>query len=307
MTATLTEDTTRTIVVPAEHRRPRRRTRAAIGNDRSVIRAIGIVLLWAFVVLNVAWMVWMVIQAFRDTRSILADPWGLPTSLDPVNFVTAWTVGDFATATMNSVVTTLVSSFLTVALAAPAAYYLSRVENRLTNSLTMYFVLGLGIPAQVIVIPLFVMLNEVYLTDSLIGLNLVYIGVSMPFTVFLLTAFFRSLPLEMEEAAALDGTTAFGTFWRITLPLAKGGILTAFVLQVISHWNETLLALTLLQSTEKYTLPVALISFIQQQTYSGADWGGLFAGLCIVVLPMLAIYLWLGRRLTEGLTLGMGK
>nr|WP_241263827.1 carbohydrate ABC transporter permease [Microbacterium esteraromaticum] len=208
---------------------------------------------------------------------------------------------------MNSVVTTVVSSFLTVALAAPAAYYLSRVENRLTNSLTLYFVLGLGIPAQVIVIPLFVMLNEVYLTDSLIGLNLVYIGVSMPFTVFLLTAFFRSLPLEMEEAAALDGTTAFGTFWRITLPLAKGGILTAFVLQVISHWNETLLALTLLQSTEKYTLPVALISFIQQQTYSGADWGGLFAGLCIVVLPMLAIYLWLGRRLTEGLTLGMGK
>lgn len=308
MTATLTEDTTRTIVVPPEHRRPpRRRTGAAIGNDRSVIRAIGIVLLWAFVVLNVAWMVWMVIQAFRDTRSILADPWGLPTSLDPVNFVTAWTVGDFATATMNSVVTTLVSSFLTVALAAPAAYYLSRVENRLTSSLTMYFVLGLGIPAQVIVIPLFVMLNEVYLTDSLIGLNLVYIGVSMPFTVFLLTAFFRSLPLEMEEAAALDGTTAFGTFWRITLPLAKGGILTAFVLQVISHWNETLLALTLLQSTEKYTLPVALISFIQQQTYSGADWGGLFAGLCIVVLPMLAIYLWLGRRLTEGLTLGMGK
>lgn len=307
MTATLTEDTTRTIVVPPEHRRPRRRTGAAIGNDRSAIRAIGIVLLWAFVVLNVAWMVWMVIQAFRDTRSILADPWGLPTSLDPVNFVTAWTVGDFATATMNSVVTTLVSSFLTVALAAPAAYYLSRVENRLTNSLTMYFVLGLGIPAQVIVIPLFVMLNEVYLTDSLIGLNLVYIGVSMPFTVFLLTAFFRSLPLEMEEAAALDGTTAFGTFWRITLPLAKGGILTAFVLQVISHWNETLLALTLLQSTEKYTLPVALISFIQQQTYSGADWGGLFAGLCIVVLPMLAIYLWLGRRLTEGLTLGMGK
>ena len=84
-------------------------------------------------------------------------------------------------------------------------------------------------------------------------------------------------------------------------------LLTAFVLQVVAHWNETLLALTLIQSTEKYTLPVALISFVQQQTYSGADWGGLFAGLCIVVLPMLIIYVWLGRRLTEGLTLGMGK
>jgi multiple sugar transport system permease protein/N-acetylglucosamine transport system permease protein len=216
-------------------------------------------------------------------------------------------VGDFAVATWNSLLTTVVSSVLTVAIAAPCAYYLSRVDNRLTRGLSLYFILGLGIPAQVILIPLFVMLNKVYLTDSIIGLNLVYIGVSMPFTVFLLTAFFRSLPLEMEEAAALDGTTAFGTFWRITLPLAKGGILTAFILQVISHWNETLLALTLLQSTEKYTLPVALISFVQQQTYSGADWGGLFAGLVMVVLPMLVIYVWLGRRLTEGLTLGMGK
>lgn len=294
-------------IVLSSRKRRRGFRKAAITRDRSVLRGIGLVLLWVFVVLNVAWMVWMVIQAFRDTRSILADPWGLPTSLDPVNFVTAWTAGNFATATLNSVVTTVVSSFLTVAIAAPAAYYLSRVENRLTNSLTMYFVLGLGIPVQVIVIPLFVMLNQVYLTDSLIGLNIVYIGVSMPFTVFLLTSFFRSLPLEMEEAAALDGTTAFGTFWRITLPLAKGGILTAFVLQVISHWNETLLALTLIQSTDKYTLPLALIAFIQQQTYSGANWGGLFAGLCIVVLPMLVIYLWLGRRLTEGLTLGMGK
>ena len=303
----LREETSTRAVVTGRPERPRRRGGAPIGRERSVLRGIGLVLLWAFVALNIAWMIWMVIQAFRDTRSILSDPWGLHTSLDPVNFVTAWTAGDFATATLNSVSTTLVSSFVTVAIAAPAAYYLGRVENRFTNALTMYFVLGLGIPVQVILIPLFVMLNEVYLTDSLIGLNIVYVGVSMPFTVFLLIAFFRSLPQELEEAAALDGASAFGTFWRITLPLAKGGILTAFVLQVISHWNETLLALTLLQSTDKYTLPVALISFIQQQTYSGADWGGLFAGLCIVVLPMLAIYLWLGRRLTEGLTLGMGK
>ncbi|MDR6639144.1 carbohydrate ABC transporter permease [Paenarthrobacter nitroguajacolicus] len=288
-------------------RRGRRGVSPALRGERSVVRGIGVGLLWLVVAISIAALVWMVAQAFRDTRSILDDPWGVPASLDFSNFVRAWTVGDFAVATWNSLLTTVVSSVLTVAIAAPCAYYLSRVDNKLTRGLSLYFILGLGIPAQVILIPLFVMLNKVYLTDSIIGLNLVYIGVSMPFTVFLLTAFFRSLPLEMEEAAALDGTTAFGTFWRITLPLAKGGILTAFILQVISHWNETLLALTLLQSTEKYTLPVALISFVQQQTYSGADWGGLFAGLVIVVLPMLIIYVWLGRRLTEGLTLGMGK
>ena len=279
----------------------------AMRAEHNLFRSIGVVILWAVVVLSLAILLWMVLQAFRDTRSILSDPWGLPETIDFTNFVQAWTVSDFATATFNSVITTAVSSFVCVAVAAPAAYYLSRVESRLTNGLSLYFILGLGIPAQVILIPLFIMLNKVNLTDSLIGLNLVYIAMSMPFTVFLLTAFFRSLPMEMEEAAALDGASALRTFVQITLPLAKGGILTAFVLQVVAHWNETLLALTLIQSTEKYTLPVALISFVQQQTYSGADWGGLFAGLCIVVLPMLIIYVWLGRRLTEGLTLGMGK
>jgi len=279
----------------------------ALRADHNALRSVGVFLLWAVVAISIAMLLWMVLQAFRDTRSILSDPWGMPNTFDFSNFVRAWTVSDFATATFNSVITTGVSSFLTVAVAAPAAYYLSRVESRLTGGLSLYFILGLGIPAQVILIPLFIMLNEVNLTDSLIGLNLVYIAMSMPFTVFLLTAFFRSLPMEMEEAAALDGASALRTFVQITLPLAKGGILTAFVLQVVAHWNETLLALTLIQSTEKYTLPVALISFVQQQTYSGADWGGLFAGLCIVVLPMLIIYVWLGRRLTEGLTLGMGK
>lgn len=292
----------------APRRRPRNRPASpAMRGERSFLRSAGVVLLWTIVAISIIMLGWMVLQAFRDTRDILGDPWGLPQTIDFGNFVRAWTVGDFAQATLNSAVTTIVSSVLTVAIAAPCAYYLGRVETRFTRSISLYFILGLGIPAQVILIPLFIMLNQVYLTDSLIGLNLVYIGVSMPFTVFLLTAFFRSLPLEMEEAAALDGTSAVGTFFRITLPLAKGGILTAFVLQVISHWNETLLSLTLMQSTEKYTLPVALISFVQQQTYSGADWGGLFAGLVIVVLPMLIIYIWLGRRLTEGLTLGMGK
>lgn len=282
----------------------RRRTPLSGGGP---LRVVGLVLIWLFVAANVAGLLWVVLQAFRDTRSILTTPFGLPTSLEWQNFVRAWRVSDFATATVNSVVVTLVSSVLTVALAAPAAYFLSRHESRLSRGLTMYFILGLGVPAQVILIPLFVMLNKVLLTDSLLGLNLVYIGVSMPFTVFLLTGFFRSLPAELEEAAALDGASPTATFVRIMLPVARGGILTAFVLQLISHWNETLLALTLIQSTEKYTLPLALISFVQQQTYSGADWGGLFAGLCIVILPMLVIYMWLGRRLSEGLTLGMGK
>lgn len=287
----------------------RRGKRSAAGrlSGNSPARRAGIAVIWLFVAFNIAVLLWVVLQSFRTTREIFGNPWGLPSALGLDNFIEAWGASNFGPATLNSINVTLISSVLTVAIAAPAAYYLSRQENKLTSGLTMYFVMGLGVPVQVILIPLFVMLSRVYLVNSLTGLNIVYIGTGMPFTVFLLTAFFRSLPSELEEAAALDGTSPFKTFWLIMLPLAKGGLLTAFVLQVIAHWNETLLALTLLHSTDKYTLPVALISFVQQQTYSGADWGGLFAGLCIVILPMVAVFVLLGRRLTEGLTLGMGK
>lgn len=283
-----------------------RRTPAPLGG-RGPLRTVGIVLLWLFVAVNVALLAWVFLQSFRDTRSILSSPLGWPDSWSLSNFTTAWNVGGFGRAAFNSIMVTGVSSVVTVALAAPAAYHLSRHASRLNSAVTMYFILGLGIPAQVIVIPLFVMLAKVNLINSLIGLMLVSIGVGMPFTVFLLTGFFRSLPSELEEAAALDGASPVSTFVRVMLPVARGGLVTALVLQIIANWNETLIALTLLQSTDKYTLPLALISFVQQQTYSGADWGGLFAGLTIVILPMLIVYVLLGRKLSEGLTLGVGK
>ena len=279
----------------------------AMRGERSPLRTVGIALVWLFVALGLLMLIWVIVQSMRDTRSILGSPFGFPSAIEWGNYARAWTQGNFGPAVINSTVTTLVSSALTVAIAAPAAYYFARVDTPLTRGLTMFFIIGLGIPVQVILIPLFVMLNQFYLTDSLIGLNIVYIGTSLPFTVFLLIAFFRSLPEEVEEAAAIDGAGPITSMLRITLPLAKGGILTAFILQVISHWNETLLAMALLQSSEKYTLPVALISFIQQQTYSGADWGAQFAGICLIVLPMLGLYMWIGGRLTQGLTVGMGK
>lgn len=275
--------------------------------DTSVLRTLGIVLVWIAVALGVLMLIWMVAQSIRSTRDILSDPFGIPTGFAWENYATAWTRGNFGIAALNSTLTTVVASTLTVAIAAPAAYFLARVDTPLTRGLTLYFIIGLGIPAQVILIPLFVMLAQANLTDSLLGLNVVYIGTSLPFTVFLLVAFFRSIPEEVEEAAAIDGAGPVKSLILITLPLAKGGILTAFILQVISNWNETLLAMALLQSAEKYTLPVALISYIQQQTYAGANYAAQFAGICLIVLPMLGLYLWVGTRLTQGLTVGMGK
>ncbi|RJQ68513.1 carbohydrate ABC transporter permease [Pseudonocardiaceae bacterium YIM PH 21723] len=271
------------------------------------IRAGGTAAVWLFVGFCLFAFAFMILSSFKDSTQILNSPWSLPSTLDFANWARAWDSAGFGTAAINTVVLVVSASVVVVGISAPAAYALSRRRTRVANGLTMLFVLGLGIPLQVIVLPLYQVLAEIGLIDSLFGLFLVYVATQLPFTVFLLTGFFRSLPSELEEAAALDGLTAGGTFFRIMLPLAKGGLVTALLLTAISLWNETLLGLMFIQDTEKYTLSLALIGFIQQQQYNGADYGALFAGVSITILPMLVLYAWLGRRITEGLTEGVGK
>lgn len=169
------------------------------------------------------------------------------------------------------------------------------------------FAVGIGLPVQVIIIPLFVLLEKAALVDTLFGLYLALVGAGIPFTVILLAGFMRSLPVELEEAAALDGCSALRSFWQIMLPLARSGIITVLILNAISIWNETFLALVLIQDTEKQVLPVALLNFIARQQFNGSDYGGLFAGVVVLVLPMVLLYLWLGSRIIEGMTLGASK
>ncbi|MFI6481783.1 carbohydrate ABC transporter permease [Nonomuraea sp. NPDC050663] len=262
---------------------------------------------WTIVAANVALLAWVVITSLKTTRDVFDHPWRLPIPPTLDNYLTALEVGNFGRAAVNSVIVGLVSSVLAVVIAAPAAYALSRTMNRAGRPLTLLFALGTGVPTQVILLPIFLMLSSLELTSTLTGLTLAYIGTAMPFTVFLLTGFFRSLPGELEEAAALDGAGAWTTFLRVVLPVARPGLVTVFVLQLIVSWNETMLALVLMQETEMETLPVALIGFAQQQQYTGTNWGGMFAGICVVVLPMIALFAWVGRRVTDGMTLGMGK
>ncbi|MEV7566433.1 carbohydrate ABC transporter permease [Streptomyces tanashiensis] len=273
---------------------------------RPRLRPFGLGLVWLFVLANLFLLLWMVLSSLRDTADIFAHPWSLPGSVQLSNYVTAFDSG-FGRAAWNSVLVSVSAALASVALAAPAAYALSRRLSSAAGPLTTLFVLGLGVPGQVLLIPVFLMLSEVDLVDSLPGLCAAYIGLSMPFTVFLLTGFFRSLPQEVEEAAALDGASPARTFWQIVLPLARSGMITAFLLQFINNWNETLFSLALVQSNDNYTLPLALARFIGEQQYKGADWGGMFAGLCLIVAPMLVLYGWLSQRIISGMTLGIGK
>lgn len=273
---------------------------------RPRLRPFGLALVWLFVLANLFLLLWMVLSSLRDTSDIFAHPWSLPTAVQLSNYAVAFDSG-FGRATVNSILVSVSAAMVSVMLAAPAAYALSRRLSGAAGPLTTLFVLGLGVPGQVLLIPVFFMFSEVGLVDSLPGLCAAYVGLSMPFTVFLLTGFFRSLPQEVEEAAALDGASPARTFWQIVLPLARSGMITAFLLQFINNWNETLFSLALVQTNENYTLPLALARFIGEQQYKGADWGGMFAGLCLIVAPMLILYGWLSQRIISGMTLGIGK
>jgi ABC-type glycerol-3-phosphate transport system permease component len=165
-----------------------------------------------------------------------------------------------------------------------------------------------------VILPIFVIMQTISSTmyslfgwwDERISVYLVYVATGLPFTVFLLTGFFRSLPSEVEEAAALDGAGPFRTFFTVMLPLARPGIITAAILAGLGVWNETLVALIFITDTDKQTLPVALMGLYGTMQYT-SNWGGLFAGIVLVTLPILIAFMIMGRRIVEGMTVGVGK
>ncbi|MFL4475875.1 carbohydrate ABC transporter permease [Paeniglutamicibacter sp. MACA_103] len=299
-----------TTVLPRETapKRPRRqRTSTARIGATGKVRSVGIALIWVLAALNIGTLCWVLVTSLRSHSSIFQSPWGLP--IPPVfsNFTTALVEGQFGVAALNTAVMTIGGSLALVVLSAPAAYVLARSTRKVSGAVFALFAMGIGIPVQVIIIPLYVLLEKLHLIDSLWGLFLALVGAGIPFTIILLTGFMRSLPLELEEASALDGCSSLRTFWQIMLPLARSGIITVLTLNAINIWNETFLALVLIQDTDKQVLPVALLNFIALQQFNGADYGGLFAGVLILVLPMILLYIWLGRRIIEGMTLGASK
>jgi multiple sugar transport system permease protein/N-acetylglucosamine transport system permease protein len=284
----------------SERRRPVRVRRGA----HSPLQRIGSALVWLLVGFDIFILLFLVVSSFKTTRAIFDHPWMPPASIDFANWSNAWNSSGFGQATLNTVGLVAGSAVSAVVLSAPAAYVLARIRGKTATSMTIFFAMGIGVPSQVIVIPIFVIMSKINLVDSLFGLYIVYTALSIPFTVFLLTAFFRSLPNEIEEAAAIDGASAFRIFVQIMLPLARSGIVTALILNVVGLWNETLIALIFIQTSSKDTLSLALLNFLSTMQYSGADYGQLFAGICILILPVLIGYVWLGRRLIEGITLG---
>ena len=293
-------------------RRAPRRPKPPPGSRRyGPVRIIGMAVVWLFTAFNLLLLYWLVAASFKTPIEIFREPFALPAHWfalgNPLrNYLYAWNEAGFGHAFVVTVLLVGAAAVSVVAVAAPAAYALSRLGVRGNGALTGFFAIGMGVPFQTVIVPLFVAFSKIHLADSLVGLYLLYVALSLPFTVFLLTGFFRSLPTELEEQAAIDGASPVRTFVRVMLPLAQGGLVTALIINAIGLWNETLLAIVFLHEDTQFTLARALFTFYGAAQYQ-SEYGGLIAGVAIVVLPMLVLYIVLARRIIGGLTLGAGK
>lgn len=292
----------------------RQRRRAAEYLDTVLCAAIRAAL-WLWVALLIVLTLWVLLTSLKTTREIFASPFGLPSSLQWGNYTLAWSVSGFGEAAFSSVTVVAASAAVMMLIATPAAYVLARDPRPRAARITTYFAIGMGIPAQALVVPFFLMSDKLstFMTewvtgwwDDRITLGMIYIILSLPFTVFLLTIYFRSLPTEFEEAAAIDGAGPVRTFVTIMVPLARQGLVTAFVLNVVALWNETLFVLVIVGDPQQRTLPAALLNLYNTMQYT-SNWGGLFAGIVILVFPMILLYLWAGRRIVQGMTAGALK
>jgi ABC-type glycerol-3-phosphate transport system permease component len=263
--------------------------------------------LWAAVTILI--FLWLFGGSLKNNVEIFGAPWSLPK--DPLhaavtNYDAAWSTSHMGAYFLNSVVVTSASVILTVAISAPAAYVLSRIPFRGSAIINYYFIAGMGLPFQLILVPLYVMLVQIGLIDSRVGLTLTYVGVSIPFTIILLTGFFRSLPSQLEEAAAIDGCSEFRIFLRVMMPIATPGLFTAAIFNFVMIWQEFLLAQLLMTSDGNKTLPAGLMGLRQTMQYN-SNWSAMFAAVMIIVVPSFAVFVALSNRIIAGLTLGAGK
>lgn len=248
-------------------------------------------------------LIWNLIAAFKTNTEIMESPWSIPETLNFSNFTRAFVESSMGEFIINSFVVTALSMVLLLLLVVPTSYALSRFDFKGRRLLHNFYMAGLFIQPVYIMIPLFLMMNNLHMLDNRFWLSLVYAAGALPFSVYLLTGFMKSIPKEYEESAYIDGSGYLRTLLSIIVPLAKPGILTVVIFNFFTFWNEYALALVLISSDSKKTIPVGLANLMEVQKFA-TDWAALFAALVLVLLPTITLYALTQKKLTEGLSMG---
>jgi multiple sugar transport system permease protein len=248
---------------------------------------------------------WMTVTSFKSEeqmRSLVSMFWPRPVVLDNYRQLLGKT--DFLAWFRNSVTVAVSSTLLAAAIGTIGAYALARLSFLGRAFMSSAVLITYLVPPSILFIPLYAQMRNLGLADSLAGLIAAYPSFTVPFVTWLLMGYFESIPVELEEAAMIDGATRFGAFRRVILPLAAPGVLAASLYAFTQAWNEFLYALVFITDVKLRTLPVGLSTFITGDVYG---WGYLMAGAVLTTLPVIIAYIYLQRYMVEGLTAGSVK
>lgn len=259
----------------------------------------------AFTLFSLFPLYWMLASSVRPYAELTATPPRLfSTSFDLGSYATVLKHSPFLRMFWNSLVIAVITTFVTVAFGAMAGHSLARMRFRGKLLVSRSVLLAYIFPQILLVVPLFVAMVNFGLADTRAGLVITYLTFSFPFCVWMLTAYFQGVPIELEQAALIDGASNFGVFWRIVLPLARPGLAAAAIFTFIHSWNEFLYALVLLNSQTKQTLSIGLYRMVGGELMR---WAELLASTSMMVLPILIAFLFLQRHFVAGLTAGAVK
>jgi N-acetylglucosamine transport system permease protein len=259
-------------------------------------------------------IVWVFMASLKENEQFYGSPWTLPNGLHFENFVQAWTEAEMGSYMLNSVIVTALGILLLIVISLPAAYVLARFKFKGSKFWNILFMAGLFINVNYIVVPIFLMLVDAdsfltrtlghgFFLNNLFVLALIYASTALPFTIYLLSGYFKSLAKDYEEAAYVDGAGYFRTMIQVIFPMAKPSIITIILFNFLSFWNEYIISMTMLTKPALKTLPVGLMNLMAAQR-SAVQYGRMYAGLVIVMLPTLILYMCVQKQLTEGMTVG---
>ncbi|MFD4509801.1 carbohydrate ABC transporter permease [Streptomyces sp. NPDC058464] len=297
MTDTLTAPPRKLLTHPPTA--PRRKGRPA----RRLVRNALVALL---LVIEVAPLLWLLLSSFKTQSEFVNDPaWSLPKNWGFHNYTEAWTTGHVALYIRNSLLATVPSLALIVLLGVAAGFALEVMVWRGRHQVLLAFLVGIMVPSQMILLPLFRVYFQAGLSGTLWPLILTYTAAGLPLTVFMMATYFRSIPREVFEAATLDGASILTAFWRIAFPMVRNAVFTVGLVQFFFVWNDLLISLTFTTNDDLRTIQVGLLNFTGQ--YGETAYGPLFAAISINVVGALVLYLLINQRIIKGLTAGAVK
>ena len=257
---------------------------------------------------------WALMASVKETSEHYGNPWALPTHIHWQNFTDAWNKANMGGYMGHSVLVTGLALVILLVVALPASYCLSRFKFFGQKFLNTCFMAGLFINVNYIVVPIYLMLSDgdkwlkgilghSVLLNNHVVVAVVYAATALPFTIYLLSSYFATLPHDYEEAAYIDGAGYFRTMTQVIFPMARPSIITVILFNFLSFWNEYIIVKTLISDRNQWTLPAGLLNLMQAQQ-SAAEYGPMYAGLVMVMVPVLVLYMCVQKNLTKGMTVG---